>query len=99
MSVTIKDVEHIAKLARLKLSDKEKTEYTGQLNNILDYMEKLNELDTENVVPLTHPTEKENVLREDVVKESLPRKKALKNAPKANDEYFLVPRVIKGSGK
>ena len=99
MSVSVKDVEHIAKLARLRLTDDEKIEYTGQLNNILEYMEKLNELDTDNVSPLTHPMEKENVFREDIVKESLPREKALKNAPKSNDEHFLVPRVIKGSGK
>jgi len=99
MNVTIADVEHIARLARLNLAEGEKESYTNQLNQILDYMEKLNELDTTNIVPLTHPMEKQNVLREDVTRLSLDRDAALKNAPKANDEYFLVPRVIKGNSK
>lgn len=96
MNVTIKDVEHIAHLAKLNLREDEKAGYTKQLNEILGYVEKLNELDTENVEPLTHPHDKTNVLREDIPAESVEREKALKNAPKAGEEHFLVPRVIKG---
>lgn len=94
MAVTIKDVEHIAELARLKFSVEELNGYTTQLNQILAYVEKLNELDTENIEPLSHPIENENVFREDVTKESLPTSDALKNAPQKDDRFFKVPRVI-----
>lgn len=94
MSVTIKDVEHIASLARLKFTDEELENFTGQLNKILEYMEKLNELDTKTVEPLSHPVESVNVFREDNVKQSTDRKDALKNAPDTDDEFFRVPKVI-----
>ena len=80
MSVTRKDVEHIAELARLKFKDEELENFTSQLNEILEYMEKLNELDTENVEPLSHPVESQNVFREDFNKPSVRREDALKNA-------------------
>ena len=96
MSVTRKDVEHIAELARLKFSGEELENFTEQLNEILNYIEKLNELDTENVNPLSHPVEGENVFREDVVKPSVKREEALKNAPDSDDEFFKVPKVIGG---
>ncbi len=94
MSVTKKDVEHIASLARLKFSDKEIENFTEQLNQILEYMAKLNELDTENIEPLSHPVESINVFREDKTKQSIDRENALKNAPDADDEFFRVPKVI-----
>jgi aspartyl-tRNA(Asn)/glutamyl-tRNA(Gln) amidotransferase subunit C len=94
MSVTKKDVEYIANLSRLKYDDKELENFTHQLNDILSYMEKLNELDTENVEPLAHPIENTNVFRDDVVKESIDRELALKNAPDKTDEFFVVPKVI-----
>ena len=96
MSVTRKDVEHIAELARLKFNDQELENFTEQLNDILSYVEKLNELDTENVKPLSHPVEGENVFREDKVKPSVERIKALKNSPDSDDEFFKVPKVIGG---
>lgn len=96
MAVTRKDVEHIAELARLKFSETELESFTEQLNEILSYVDKLNELDTENVKPLSHPFEGENVFREDKVKPSVERKDALKNAPDSNDEFFKVPKVIGG---
>ena len=94
MSVTRKDVEHIAELARLKFKDEELENFTHQLNDILAYMEQLNELDTENVEPLFHPIEGSNVFREDITKPSLDREHALKNAPDKDDKFFKVPKVI-----
>ncbi len=99
MSVTLKDVEHIAKLARLKFSAEELKEFTGDMNKILEYMEKLNELDTKKVEPLSHPVEQINVFREDEVKDSINREEALKNAPKSDEEFFKVPKVIKVDNK
>jgi aspartyl-tRNA(Asn)/glutamyl-tRNA(Gln) amidotransferase subunit C len=94
MSVTRKDVDHIATLARLEFSEAEKEHFTHQMNEILTYVEKLNELDTSNVEPLSHVIELNNVFREDVVQPSLPPATALQNAPSANDEHFKVPKVI-----
>ncbi len=94
MSVTKKDVEYIANLARLKFDEEELENFTHQLNDILTYIEKLNELDTENVEPLSHPVENINVFRDDVVKPSIERELALKNSPDKTDEFFVVPKVI-----
>lgn len=96
MSVTRKDVEYIAELAKLKFQDEELDSFTSQLNQILKYIEKLDELDTENVEPLSHPIENENVLRKDEVKPCVNRDEALKNAPDKNEEFFKVPKVIGG---
>lgn len=94
MSVTIKDVEHIAKLARLSFTDEEKQMFTHQLNEILEYVEQLNRLDTSNVEPLSHVIELSNVFREDEVKPGLTTEEALKNAPAKTDRFFKVPKVI-----
>ncbi len=94
MSVTIKDVEHIAKLAKLQFSEEEKEKFTHQFNDILKYIEQLNSLNTENVEPLAQVIELHNVFRNDEVKESLPTKEALDNAPDKTEEYFKVPKVI-----
>jgi len=96
MAVTRKDVEHIAELARLKFADAEINSYTDQLNEILTYMEKLNELDTENVEPLSHPVEGSNVFREDSAKPSISTEEALKNGPEKDEQFFRVPKVIGG---
>jgi aspartyl-tRNA(Asn)/glutamyl-tRNA(Gln) amidotransferase subunit C len=96
MSITRKEVEHIAELARLHLTEVEIEEYTQQLNKILEYVDKLNELNTENIKPLSHPVEGENVFRDDKVKLSVKREDALKNAPSKDDEFFKVPKVIGG---
>jgi aspartyl-tRNA(Asn)/glutamyl-tRNA(Gln) amidotransferase subunit C len=94
MPVTKKDVEKIADLARLYITEEEKEKYTVQLNVILEYMEQLNTVDTENVEPLSHPLELVNVVRKDEVKPSLSAEDALKNAPEKSGNYFKVPKVI-----
>jgi aspartyl-tRNA(Asn)/glutamyl-tRNA(Gln) amidotransferase subunit C len=94
MAVTKKDVEKIAELARLKFSEEELENFTPQMNEILSYMDKLNELDTENVKPLSHPVEQTNVFREDELKPSISTEEALKNAPSKDEHHFKVPKVI-----
>ncbi|MEK7264417.1 MAG: Asp-tRNA(Asn)/Glu-tRNA(Gln) amidotransferase subunit GatC [Bacteroidota bacterium] len=93
--VTIEDVENIAKLAHLEIPEGEKEALTKKFNDILAMMDKLNELDTSSVEPLTHVIPLENVFREDIQKESFPRNEILLNAPDANGEFFKVPKVIK----
>lgn len=94
MSITVKDVQHVAKLARLQLSPEEEATFTEQMNAILQYAEKLNELDTENVKPTTHVLQVSNVMRDDVVKTSLSQEEALLNAPEEEDGHFKVPAVL-----
>ncbi|MBM4160930.1 MAG: Asp-tRNA(Asn)/Glu-tRNA(Gln) amidotransferase subunit GatC [Ignavibacteria bacterium] len=94
MPVTIEDVEHIAKLARLEFSEEEKEKFTHQLNQILTYMAQLNKIDTSAVEPLSHVIELSNVFRPDVVKPGLTQEKALKNAPAKTEKFFKVPKVI-----
>ena len=94
MSVTIKDVEHVAALAKLSFSDEEKSKLVGEMNTILAYMEQLNTLDTSGVEPLSHVVETGSVFREDEPRPMLPREKALQNAPAKTDEFFRVPKVI-----
>ncbi len=94
MSVTKRDVEYIARLARLRFNDEELESYTAELNEILNYMEKLNELNTETVEPLSHPIENVNVFRDDKLIVSIDRADALKNAPSRDEEFFKVPKVI-----
>jgi len=94
MSITIKDVEHVANLARLDLSDAEKEQFTGQLNAILTYAEKLNQLDTDGIEPTSHVLPLANVMREDEVKSSWPVEKVLRNAPEEEDGQFRVPAVL-----
>ncbi|MGE5497557.1 MAG: Asp-tRNA(Asn)/Glu-tRNA(Gln) amidotransferase subunit GatC [Syntrophothermus sp.] len=94
MSVTRKDVEHIASLAKLNFSNEELDGFTGELNQILGYMEKLNELDTENVEPLSYPVELQNVFRQDVLHKSTATEEGLKNAPDKDEAFFKVPKVI-----
>ncbi len=97
MAVTKNDVEHIAKLAKLEIKDDEINEFTSQLNQMIEYVDKLNELDTDKVKPLSHPVEGENVFREDILKESIPTENALKNSASKTDKYFKVPKVIKSN--
>ena len=94
MSVTKNDVKKIADLARLEFSESEIDNYTIEMNKILGYVEKLNELDTKNVEPLSHPIENNNVFRNDIVKKSTDRESAMKNAPDKTSEHFKVPKVI-----
>ncbi|HUW20663.1 MAG TPA: Asp-tRNA(Asn)/Glu-tRNA(Gln) amidotransferase subunit GatC [Sedimentisphaerales bacterium] len=92
-------VKKVAKLSRLELTEAEVEEFTGQLRAILDYVEKMNELDTADVEPLAHCLPVSNVFREDVVKESLGTEKALANAPQRDGNFFKVPKILEdGSG-
>ncbi|MBN8706448.1 MAG: Asp-tRNA(Asn)/Glu-tRNA(Gln) amidotransferase subunit GatC [Bacteroidetes bacterium] len=94
MVITQKDVEYIAALANLQFSDSEKTEMVTDMNNILTYMEKLNELNTDQVEPLTAVTDAENVLRADQPHQMLTNEEALSNAPSKIGPFFRVPKVI-----
>lgn len=94
MAVTKQDVDNVSALARLYFSDKEKEELISTLNSILDYFDKLSELDTETVEPLTHILPVQNVVRGDEVKESFSREVALQNAPRHERGFFVIPRVI-----
>jgi len=92
-------VRKVAKLSRLELTEAEVEEFTGLLSAILDYVEKMNELDTEGIEPLAHCLPVSNVFREDCVKESLGTEKALDNAPQRDGEFFKVPKILDdGSG-
>ena len=94
MSVTLDQVENIARLAMLSFSQEEKHVFLKQFNQILTYMEKLNELDTTNVEPTAHILAMTNVMRPDKAETWLSIDQALANAPKTTTEYFSVPRVI-----
>ena len=94
MSVTTKDVAYIAELARLRFTDDEMLTMTSELNNILHYVEKLNEIDTEGVIPLSSIHDQINVLRDDVELPALPSVAVLLNAPDKQDRFFKVPKVI-----
>ena len=94
MKITTKEVEYVAKLARLKLTEQEKELFTQQLDSILDYMGKLNELDTEKVPPTSHVLPLKNVMREDEVKDPHLQKEMLANAPERDDNFFSVPKII-----
>jgi aspartyl-tRNA(Asn)/glutamyl-tRNA(Gln) amidotransferase subunit C len=95
MEVNEKLVQQLADLARLEFSEQETREIKGDLQRMITFVEKLNELDTTNVKPLSHMTADGNALREDKVVPSVTREEGLKNAPAANDQYFKVPKVIK----
>ena len=94
MDLTREDVAKVAILARLRLEPAELDTFTGQLNQIVGFVEQLQELDTEDVEPLAHGVEVRNVFREDKRGESLPREAALANAPNRNADSFLVPVVL-----
>jgi len=96
MTITRKDVEYVANLARLKVSVEESELYTKQLGAILDFIQQLKSLDTEKVEPTSYPIKLTNVLRRDEEGLSLTQKEALKNAPEAQDGQFRVPQVIEG---
>jgi aspartyl-tRNA(Asn)/glutamyl-tRNA(Gln) amidotransferase subunit C len=94
MAVTIKDVEHVAKLARLGLSEKEKETLVKQLSAILDYAETINKLDTKNVAPTSHAIPMKNVFRQDELKPFEDIKAILANAPDERDNMFSVPKIM-----
>jgi aspartyl-tRNA(Asn)/glutamyl-tRNA(Gln) amidotransferase subunit C len=85
----------VAKLTKLKLSEKEREKFQKELDKVIRYMDQLNQVDTENIPPTSYVTPMENVLREDDVKPSLTQKEALSNALDKKDGYFRVPWVFK----
>jgi len=94
MSVTIDEVRYIAGLARLRFSEEEEKTMAEQMNQILDYMEQLNELDTTDVPPMSHVLDLTNVSRDDRVEQRITREEGLSNAPDVDSAYFRVPKVI-----
>jgi aspartyl-tRNA(Asn)/glutamyl-tRNA(Gln) amidotransferase subunit C len=95
MKLSKEEVLHIAKLSRIELKEEEVEKFREQLSEILTFVEKLNELDTEGIDPKFSVIPPENVLREDVPGMSLPRGKTFLNAPETDGEYFIVPKVVK----
>ncbi len=96
--ITEADVRRVAILSRLELTDEQVTAYTHQLAHVLEHIQKLNELDVENVEPMAHAMDMSNVLREDVVTQPLPVDVALANAPQAAEPFFRVPKVLGDDG-
>ena len=92
--IDYEEVEHIARLSRLGLTEKDREKFAGQLNEILVYMEKLEELDVEGVEPMAHVLDLKNVLREDRPCPGIDRGEILENAPEQHEGYFRVPPVI-----
>lgn len=92
--IDLKTVDQIAHLARLEFDEQSKPGILKDLNRMLDFVDKLNELDTEKVEPLIYMTREQNVLRPDVPESSITQKEALKNAPKKDSDYFKAPKVI-----
>ncbi len=87
-------IDQLAHLSRLEFSTEEKQKTLNDLNRILDYIDQLNELNTDNVEPLIYLAPNQNILRDDVVNETLKKEDALANAPKKDSDYFRVPKII-----
>ena len=92
--ISLKDVEHVARLARLELSDADKERMRRELDSILAYIDKLRALDTEGVEPTSHAVPMTNVMRQDVTQPSFPQSDMLANAPERSGESFRVPKII-----
>ena len=88
------EIDHVALLARLELEDEEKELFSKQVGSIIEYVDKLNELDIDDVEPTAHVLPIKNVFREDDLRDSFPREKALQNAPRKNDGFYRVPKII-----
>ncbi len=94
MKITREEVEHVARLSRLALEETEIDTLTGQMDQLLDYVEKLNDLDTEGSVPTAHAVPMENAFRADEIKPSIGLERALQNAPQSEESCFVVPKII-----
>lgn len=91
--ITVKDVEHVAKLARLELTEDEKVLYTKQLGDVLKYVDQMNEVDTSNVKPMTQVVDLVNVMREDVPHQEISKADLMANAPEEENGFFKVPKI------
>ena len=94
MTINLKTIKHISKLSRISVEESNAKKLAGDLNSIFDFIEKLNELDTENIEPLTSVAEITLKLRSDEVKRENIREQILKNSPDENEDFFVVPRVV-----
>ena len=94
MTIDLKTIKHISKLSRISIDDEKAKKLAGDMNSIFDFIEKLNELNTDNVEPLTSVAETTLKLRVDEVKSGNIREQILKNSPDENDDFFVVPRVV-----
>ena len=94
MSIDLKTIKHISKLSRISVDEKKAEKLAGDLNSIFDFIEKLNELKTDNVEPLNSVAETTLKLRSDEVKSKNIREQIIKNSPQDNEDYFVVPKVI-----
>ena len=94
MTIDLKTIKHISKLSRISVDDEKAKKLAGDMNTIFDFIEKLNELDTSNVKPLTSVAETTLKLRVDEVKTGNIREQVLKNSPDENEDFFVVPRVV-----
>ena len=94
MTINLKTIKHISKLSRISVDDKKADKLAGDLNSIFDFIEKLKELDTDNIEPLTSVAETTLKLRVDEVKSGNIREKVLKNSPDENEDFFVVPKVV-----
>jgi len=94
MTIDLKTIKHISKLSRISVDDAKANKLAGDLNSIFDFIEKLNELNTDNVEPLTSVVETTLKLRADEVKSENIRDHILKNSPEENEDFFVVPRVV-----
>ena len=94
MSIDLKTIKHISKLSRISVDKQKAKKLAGDMNSIFDFIEKLNELDTDNVEPLTSVAETTLKLRVDEVKSGNIKEQVLKNSPDENEDFFVVPRVV-----
>jgi len=94
MTIDLKTIKHISKLSRISVDDEKAKKLADDMNSIFDFIEKLNELDTNNIEPLTSVAETTLKLRVDEVKSGNIREQVLKNSPDENEDFFVVPRVV-----
>ena len=94
MTIDLKTIKHIAKLSRISVDDEKAKKLAGDLNSIFDFIEKLNELKTDQIKPLTSIAETSLKFRNDEIKSQNMREEIIKNSPEKNDDYFVVPKVI-----
>ena len=94
MTIDLKTIKHISKLSRISVDDEKAKKLAGDMNSIFDFIEKLKELDTDNVEPLTSVVETTLKLRVDEVKSGNIKEGVLKNSPDENEDFFVVPRVV-----
>ena len=94
MTIDLKTIKHIAKLSRISVDDEKAKKLAGDLNSIFDFIEKLNELKTDQIKPLTSIAETSLKLRNDEIKSQNIREEIIKNSPEKNEDYFVVPKVI-----